>query len=525
MHARSLPELMPVEADAGASPAGRGQACPVEEHMAQARTLPELPQFDADGEQAELGQVVRGRAQRMRTLPGRAAWLPHSLEEDLLSEPLPFHRALTTPAASGTAAWSADRPEEQELDEDSDFDFQPRLLRRAVSEPARPAKRPSLFAALDAVDSALPFARKAARVQPPPALANLVLCAVSLVAGCIFPVLVDLSKTAIAFGPHGEEVGQLPYTPLSVLRTEAAFNVGLGIVAIAVRRSPGGFAPLRRAELHLMMLPLTLVYCLGDIAALCAIDSGGGPLYIAISNSRLLFAAGVSQCLLGRRQSPRQWLLLAEISMATAAFAALSAGGRKRGGQADAARGSLRAAAGICWAVAKAFLSGTAAVLTELRYKKLNLWHANTLLKGQSLAVALAASAVHAALAPKEVPLCGSDAAATSAWCVDRRGWDRWTWAVLAAEIGTGWLSVAVLTRMSAIAKFVCKTATAPSLYLLYCGTGFGGFRFEVPAFVAVSMIAAGILAYTAEPYLDALRRDAEKLWAMHYPRLLRRAA
>ncbi len=37
---------------------------------------------------------------------------------------------------------------------------------------------------------------------------------------------------------------------------------------------------------------------------------------------------------------------------------------------------------------------------------------------------------------------------------------------------GNGWLSVAILTRLSAIAKFVCKAACAPSLYVAYCLLG-----------------------------------------------------
>jgi len=408
------------------------------------------------------------------------------------------------------------------MDEEYDFEELPR--QRAVTEPARPKRRVTflqLQAALFAVDSALPFVRKAARVRSPPApLVNMVLCVVSLFAGCIFPILVDLSKTATVFGPDGVQVQRLPYSMVSVLRAEAAFNVVLGILAIAIRRSPGGFSTLLHRELHLQMLPLTLVYTLGDIAALCAIDSGGGPLYTAITNSRLLFAAGVSQLVLGRRQTRRQWLLLAEISIATAAFAGFSAGSRKRESRADAS--ALRVAVGICWALAKALLSGLAAVLTESRYKKLNLWHANTLLKGQSLAVAFGGGLLQAQLATTEVPLCGSAAAAASPWCIDRVGWDFWTWAVLISTIGTGWLSVAVLTRMSAIAKFVCKSATAPTLYLLYSCAGLGGFRFEVPSFIAVSLIAAGILLYTAEPYVSRLwciwpARHGAETWVRHY--------
>ncbi|CAE8633349.1 unnamed protein product [Polarella glacialis] len=385
--------------------------------------------------------------------------------------------------------------------------------RRSYSEPAPSRRIRSLFAALDAVDSSLPFSKGQATIRVSSMPVNMILCAVSLVVGCLVPVLVDLSRTATAFSPDGETLGRRPpYAALSVIGAEAAFNVALGIAAIAVRRPLGGFSVLWSAALHRAMLPLTLVYCLGDIAALSAIGRGGGPLYIAVASSRLLFAAAASHVLIGRRQSLRQWILLAEITAATGLYAVLStsSGAADRGGASSSA-----AHVSIGWALLKAMLSGVAAVLTELRYKRLNLWHANTLLKMQSLAVALIAIALQP-LFFEEVALCDPSVNLITA-CVDKRGWDAWTWAVLAAEVGAGWLSVAVLTRMSAIAKFVCKTATAPTIYLLYCAKGFGGLTFQVPSFLAVAMIAAGILAYLAEPHLVYLRRVAADFCVTEY--------
>jgi len=507
-------------------------------HSGKVWTTGELPSFDAE----EDGQALPGKGPLWSSRALQPIGKLQLGEDAAAMEPLPFRRASSTPAAASNCSPACRTVSsglfDQELEEDSECDFPEVPRRRAVTEPARPKRRPSFLQALFAVDSALPFSGKvlfavdlvlqSAReavgiVPPPPPVVNLLLCVVSLAAGCIFPVLVDLSKTATAFGPDGAQVSQLPYRTASVLQTEAAFNVGLGILAIAVGYSKGGFSPLLRTDLHLQMLPLTLVYCLGDIAALCAIERGGGPLYIAITNSRLLVAAGVSHCVLGRRQNRRQWLLLAEISLATVAFAVFDAGSKNREKGGDSSFG--RAAVGISWALVKAFLSGLAAVLTECRYKKIDLWHANTLLKGQSLLVALLGGMLHWQLGPDEVPLCGTAEAVNSPWCVDRRGWDLKTWAVLTCEIGTGWLSVAVLTRMSAIAKFVCKTAAAPSLYLFYSVTGVNGFRFDGASFVAVSLLATGILAYTAEPYLAYLQRDAQKLWAGHYPRFQQRPA
>jgi len=412
--------------------------------------------------------------------------------------------------------------------EDDEFDLPVRT--RSVSEPAPRKRSMGLVAALDAVDAGLPFSpdispREQARRKKTPLICpatwvNVILCFISLLTGCLVPALVDLSRTATAIGPDGARIPRFPYDAPSVLRAEASFNVGLGLTAIVLQRNSGGFAPLLRMDFHLMMIPLTMVYCLGDLAALFAIGSGGGLLYVAVSNMRLIFAALASRAFLGRRQSPRQWLLLVEITGAAAAYAILSSRSRMGAGE----QGIFVMAAGTCWGVAKAALSGTAAVLTESRYKRLNLWHANTLLKGQSLLVAVVISWVSSASC-EDLPLCGDAAAEGAPWCVDRKGWDRWTWAVLLAEIATGWLSVAVLTRMSAVSKFVCKTATAPTLYLAYCAAA-PGFQFETSRFLAVVAIAAGIFAYTIEPHYKAIQeRLRGRSWVEGYPRGLRLAS
>mmetsp|Transcript_83384 Transcript_83384/g.232548 ORF Transcript_83384/g.232548 Transcript_83384/m.232548 type:complete len:484 (+) Transcript_83384:93-1544(+) len=444
-----------------------------------------------------------------------------------------FSRTLEPSSGSRGAStrFAATGPSDIGSDDDFEEETLKMVVRRSVSEPSLGRRRISLVDALDAVDTALPFAslRPAARAAlsvgasqalPQRLLVNGLLSVVSLFVSCLVPVLVDLSKTATLLEPGGAGEDVLPYSALSIVRAEAFFNVVLGLVAIVLTHPLGGFEPLMSWELHWMMLPLTFVYCLGDIATLLAICDAGGPLYIAISSSRLLFAAGLSHVILGRRQSLRQWAILAAISVATIAYALLGRASRARAhGGADI--GSARAIIGISWAVAKALLSGVAAVLTENRYKNLNIWHANTLLKAQSLGVALFVTMVRPVIS-EDVPSCDQDRVAVR--CMTWKGWDRWTWAVLIAEIGTGWLSVAVLTRMSAIAKYICKTATAPTLYLLYCGTGWGGFHFQVSCFGAVLMIALGILAYVVEPHLPVLLRAGSKApWAGLYSAVVSR--
>jgi len=390
--------------------------------------------------------------------------------------------------------------------------------RRCVTEPAPSRPKERLIDALNGVESSLPFSRpvKSAVVsksQGQAWLVNGLLCIISLITGGLTPVLVDMSKTGVMFMPGGAQVNIMPYSVLSLLRSEATFNVLLGLVAIALTKPKGGLQPLFDWKSHQVMFPLTLIYCLGDIAAICAIGGSGGPMYIAVASSRLLFAAGVSRILLGRRQTVLQWCFLCEMTFATAVYAIL----QSKNKAADDGVDTTRAMIGICWAVAKALLSGMAAVLTETRYKNLNVWHANTLLKGQSLAVALLVTGVRFCLVT-DTPLCnGSKLDGLKHACVDHKGWDAWTWAVLAAEIGAGWLSVAVLTRMSAISKYICKTATAPTLYLLYCTMGWDGYEFEGSCFFAVMMIAWGIMAYLLEPYIGAFRARVDAVWTAGY--------
>lgn len=393
-------------------------------------------------------------------------------------------------------------------EDDSDLDLNTSFMShgRAVTEGPRPRSRHhfSALAAASTIDSALKFLPvKPKVVKAPSRNVNAFLCLLSLALGCLIPTLVDFSKTAKAYGPNGAILTVLPYTALSLLRAESAFNVGLGLAVICFVQPSGGFAPLWSIKSHVSMLPLTLVYCIGDAIALLAMGSGGGPLYVAAGNAKLLFAAAFSQCLLGRRQTVRQWSLLVTICAAATAYAAL---GSKKGG--PSAMQALYV--GLAFALGKAALSGFAAVLAEGRYRDLNIWHANTLLKAQSLAIAFIAT-LFRPIVVSDMPVCSESFLAAVAsgtahrvdqapdWCLSHFGWDAWSWAVLFAEIGTGWISVIMVTRMSSIAKFVCKTATAPSLYLLYCLFGWGGLRFELPRFLTVAAITACIGAYAAD--------------------------
>ncbi|CAE7721552.1 unnamed protein product [Symbiodinium pilosum] len=80
------------------------------------------------------------------------------------------------------------------------------------------------------------------------------------------------------------------------------------------------------------------------------------------------------------------------------------------------------------------------------------------------------------------------------------RGWDPFTACVLFAEVGNGWLSVAILKRMSAVVKFVCKSAAAPSLYMVYSFSHFRQHHFEWQTFLPILAMTTCIYLYAEPP-------------------------
>lgn len=321
---------------------------------------------------------------------------------------------------------------------------------------------------------------------------NMALCTVNLMVGCLMPAIADRSRTANVKGLSDGVVHQygrrFPYHPAHLLMAEALANVVIGVIAIKFRVKK----PLEKVfdfwhnPDHSRMLPLTLIYCIGDLAALGAIGSGGSLLYLTVSNSRILFAACASTLIMGQRLECFQWILLAVIQSCIVIFAA------------DLESGSEEATIGLLLALLKSFLSALAAVMTERRYKKMNIWEANTLLKMQSFFVALLLTNLNSPMVRCPDTLEEFEKLGKDVKCIDHDGWDCWTYFVLVAEVCNGWLSVAILTRLSAIAKFVCKAACAPSLYVAYCLLGWNHFKGK--RFGSVLFMAISIILYAKEP-------------------------
>ncbi|CAE7711522.1 unnamed protein product [Symbiodinium sp. CCMP2456] len=323
----------------------------------------------------------------------------------------------------------------------------------------------------------------------PPSCVNFLLCLVNLCMGLLTPTMVDMSRTAMQYQPGGIGGARcLPYSTASVVMAEALVNVVIGFAAI--RKKQDSRRKLWDWKSHKEFVVLTVTYCLGDVVALCAIGRGGGLLFITMNNSRLLFAAAASHVMIDSR-SRWEWFILFAIFSSLICFAA----GTTSGQEAELRRGTVYAS-GL--AMCKAGLSALAAVMTERRLKhcQFTVMEANTLLKMQSLMVSLLVFTVQMLF---QEDLCPEDKALVTTPCVDRRGWDAYTAFVLLAEVGNGWLSVAILARMSAIVKFVCKAAAAPSLYVVYVATNFRQHHFEWATFVPILVMTAFICLY-AEP-------------------------
>ncbi|CAK9008403.1 unnamed protein product [Durusdinium trenchii] len=188
-----------------------------------------------------------------------------------------------------------------------------------------------------------------------------------------------------------------------------------------------------------------------------------------------------------------QCILLAFMTACIVAFAEAQASGY------DSNRSGMFA--GLFLVLLKSLLSALAAVLTESRYKTRNVWEANTMLKTQSFLLALVIWALTSLLDKREAlqvcPRFEGLPPSVETPCVDYRGWDRWTFAVLVAEVGNGWISVAILKNLSAIAKFVCKGLSAPSLYVSYCLMGRN--QFKLALFLPILGLTVSIVFYAKE--------------------------
>jgi len=324
-------------------------------------------------------------------------------------------------------------------------------------------------------------------------LANAMLCLLSLVVGCLSPLLLDLSRTARVMttadkAPFTTRV--LPYDPLELLSALALFNVILGLLVMACQRDYEGLSDrLRSQALHLTMLPTSLAKSLADVATLLSVSSGGGPLFVAVANTRLIMVSVLSRLLQGRCQTKTQWALLAVVTVAALKYGLETALTNPH--RVDSA------AWGSFWAVVQAAFSALGSVCAENRFKELKLWHARTVEQIQSLVVMLLVMGFKWRIV-EPTPLCGTS---TAEQCVDRKGWDLWTVTVLATMIGNGWLSLLLVKRISAVVEIVCKTAILPTLYTAYC-LFVPGFHFELSLFSCVMVIGAGILFYGLDRHM-----------------------
>eukprot|EP00435_Cladocopium_sp_Y103_P005733 s3312_g1.t2 len=277
---------------------------------------------------------------------------------------------------------------------------------------------------------------------------NLVLCTVNLLAGCLMPAVADRSRTALVFAPSDDGKEIVP------VDKRFPYNPATLIMGEAVANIAIGMTG--------MILTAPWLRC--TLASSDPVAGING--HFRIMKQRL-------ECF--------QWILLASITTCIVIFAT----GHVRSED----ESSSGASVALLLALLKSFLSALAAVLTETRYKQPG--------RGKNWPLQLCPE--H--LTPKTLP---------TGRCIKHYGWDRWTWTVLLAEVSNGWLSVAILTRLSAIAKFVCKAACAPSLYVAYCFLGWNQFKPKL--FASVLVMTISIVLYAKE--------SIELLWRHCFVRL-----
>ncbi|CAE6966277.1 unnamed protein product [Symbiodinium natans] len=132
-------------------------------------------------------------------------------------------------------------------------------------------------------------------------LVQALLCVLCCLVGAFYPTLLDWSKTALEreiFQHHTEERRSFPFSPVSVVLVNDALQLALALLAVQLRVGlPQLFTD---SSLIWKMLPLGLIYALGELLTLRSVQKASGPVYVVIANMKLVVAAVMSRLFFGR---------------------------------------------------------------------------------------------------------------------------------------------------------------------------------------------------------------------------------
>ncbi|OLQ07973.1 hypothetical protein AK812_SmicGene8548 [Symbiodinium microadriaticum] len=270
------------------------------------------------------------------------------------------------------------------------------------------------------------------------------------------------------------------------------------------------------------MLPLGLIYAVGELLTLRSVQKASGPVYVVIANMKLVVAAVMSRFFFGRsRALPLlHWLELVFISLLAACYTMAEAGSmgsqwRWEGAWSALAKSSLVAFSSVfCEHIYKSnsFLVvlalqafwGLATMVTMISAAELGfLPSVDATLRDDSGTWSLFSggpnhptcdSAEHAEClrtlavsrmyrrAGPELPLRRS----TSPYeeravpvvlhgdgvLITAIGWDGNTFLAVFADLSNAVSSALVFRKLSAVAKYVCRASSAVPMYIFYCMVG-----------------------------------------------------
>ncbi|CAK9039933.1 unnamed protein product [Durusdinium trenchii] len=377
-------------------------------------------------------------------------------------------------------------------------------------------------------------------------LVQALLCVLCTVVGAFYPTLLDWSKTAFeqeVFSGHTKETRAYPFSPASVVLVNDALQLSLALFAVSLKL--GLSSIFKDGSLILKMLPLGLIYAVGELLTLRSVQKGSGPVYVVIANMKLVVAAVMSRLFFGQSRSLPllHWLELVFISFLAALYTLAEAGNM----------GSQWRWEGAWAALAKSSLVAFSSVFCEHTYKNNSFlvvlalqafWGLATmllLLLGASLSMPGYGFLGGVALELRDDagnwaffsggpwhPLCDSPehlrcvhhlAARESCICITERGWDSYTFLAVFADLSNAVSSALVFRRLSAVAKYVCRASSAVPMYIFYCAVGRALWDAKIFGIVLLLCLQIGI--YTVQRHrAEAEAEEAEEAaWAQEYTR------
>jgi len=299
----------------------------------------------------------------------------------------------------------------------------------------------------------------------------------------------------------------------SIVLAFLAEAAGCGSLARTVRR-------VLRPREALRVLPVGLVYSIGDLLQIVASNAASAPVVLVIGQCKLLITALLSALFLRTHAPRQQWSRLLVITCAAVAGA---------GGCAAQAR-TLEAQEselyGAMLALVKALVSSAGAVLAERSFRAscdesffvMCIWLQMTML-ATSLVILPLTGLSGALPAPSQFfshgpgALCTADSSLPCdpsllggrCTCYDRLGWDHHTVLAVAAIVCNGLLTGLTLKHLSAVAKAACSTLSVAVFYVAYVCLGFQPFN--LPQACAITIIIITSYEYVLEKVQFPARR------------------